>query len=284
MLEQEQSNLSNKENNKPYETHFGETHFGFRKVESGKKSGLVQQIFSSVASKYDIMNDIMSLGFQRIWKKQMLKNVNLEMYQKWLSSGKISKSNPLKILDIAGGTADIALQLTALLTKNNIPHLITVADLNLEMLEIGKAKAVDLNLFHNLDFQIENGENLSFADNSFDLITIAFGIRNFTDITKGITEFSRTLKDGGTFICLEFSKVNDYFLQKIYHQYSFKIIPKLGEIVAKDRNSYQYLVESIRNFPTQDDFRLMILENGFNNCQFTNYNFGIVALHLANKG
>ena len=280
MLEQEQSNLSNKENNKP----FDETHFGFRKVESNKKSGLVQQIFSSVASKYDIMNDIMSLGFQRIWKKQMLKNINLAMYQKWLSSGKISKSNPLKILDIAGGTADIALQLTALLTKNNIPHLITVADLNLEMLEIGKAKAVDLNLFHNLEFQIENGENLSFADNSFDLITIAFGIRNFTDIAKGITEFSRTLKDGGTFICLEFSKVNDYFLQKIYHQYSFKIIPKLGEIVAKDRNSYQYLVESIRNFPTQDDFRLIILENGFSNCQFTNYNFGIVALHLANKG
>ena len=151
------------------------------------------------------------------------------------------------------------------------------------MLDVGKSRAVDLNLFSDLEFICCDGEKLCFEDNSFDFFTIAFGIRNFTNIDKALLEAYRVLKSGGKFICLEFSKVNDYFLQKIYDAYSFKIIPKLGEITMNDRESYQYLVESIRKFPSQDEFKKMIEKAGFKNVKYKNLSFGAAAIHTGVK-
>ncbi len=231
------------------------------------KSNLVKEIFSNVASKYDLMNDLMSFGIHRNWKNKMIEKINL--------------SRNCKIIDVAGGTADIAMRI---LKKNNPQHLnysIDVVDINKEMLEIGKQRAVDNNLFLQLKFTCADGENLPFLNEEFDFYTIAFGIRNFTNIDKGLNEAKRVLKKGGKFICLEFSKVEDYFLQKIYDQYSFKIIPKIGEIILKDRESYQYLVESIRKFPSQNQFKKMLEDAGFSRVSSQDLNFGVVTIYEA---
>ena len=151
------------------------------------------------------------------------------------------------------------------------------------MLDVGRQRAVDLNLFSNLTFTCCDGEKLCFEDESFDFFTIAFGIRNFTNIDKALSQAYRILKPGGKFICLEFSKVNDYFLQKIYDVYSFKLIPKIGEVVLNDRASYQYLVESIRKFPPQEEFKKMIEKAGFKNASFSNLTFGAAAIHTGTK-
>ncbi len=151
------------------------------------------------------------------------------------------------------------------------------------MLEIGKQRAIDHNLFSDLNFTTADGENLPFKDQQFDFYTIAFGIRNFTNIDKGLSEAYRVLKAGGKFICLEFSQVNDYFLQKIYDLYSFKLIPKIGEMVLKDKESYQYLVESIRRFPRASEFENMIKQAGFKNASYKKLNFGVVAIHIGYK-
>ena len=243
------------------------THFGFKQVDVDMKSNLVKEIFSNVASKYDLMNDLMSFGIHRNWKNKMIEKINL--------------SRNCKIIDVAGGTADIAMRI---LKKNNPQHLnysIDVVDINKEMLEIGKQRAVDNNLFLQLKFTCADGENLPFLNEEFDFYTIAFGIRNFTNIDKGLNEAKRVLKKGGKFICLEFSKVEDYFLQKIYDQYSFKIIPKIGEIILKDRESYQYLVESIRKFPSQNQFKKMLEDAGFSRVSSQDLNFGVVTIYEA---
>lgn len=243
--------------------------FGFKKVDREQKSDLVKEIFSNVAKKYDLMNDLMSGGVHRIWKNKMI--------------DKIKFSNPLKVIDLAGGTGDIAFRIAKKAKEKGITCDIDVVDINQEMLDVGKERSVNLNLFKNLTFTCADGEKLPFADNSFDYFTISFGIRNFTDISAGLREAYRVLKPGGTFLCLEFSKVNDYFLQKIYDTYSFKIIPKIGEVVLKDKDSYQYLVESIRKFPDQDRFKKMIEEAGFKNVSYQNLTFGTAAIHCGVK-
>ncbi len=221
------------------------------------------------------MNDLMSGSVHRHWKNQMVKEVDL------CKQDNSDAKKICKIIDVAGGTGDIAFRLAKKSIKENINCHIEVADINQEMLEVGKEKNINKYGFNNLEFICMNGENLKFADNSFDFYTIAFGIRNFTDIEKGLSEAKRILKKDGKFICLEFSKVNDYFLQKIYDCYSFKIIPKIGDLILKDKNSYQYLVESIRKFPNQDDFSQMIKNAGFKNIDYKNLSFGTAAIHTA---
>jgi demethylmenaquinone methyltransferase / 2-methoxy-6-polyprenyl-1,4-benzoquinol methylase len=248
------------------------THFGFKEVNKDEKVNMVKNIFSNVAQKYDLMNDLMSIGIHRLWKKKMVDEVNF------------GKSNYCyKIIDVAGGTGDIAFRIAKKANVENSEIKIDVVDINQEMLDVGKSRAVDLNLFTNLSFTCCDGEKLNFADNSFDYFTIAFGIRNFTNIDLALKEAFRVLKPGGKFICLEFSKVNDYFLQKFYDKYSFKVIPKIGEIILNDKSSYQYLVESIRKFPNQDNFKKMIFDAGFTNVSYRNLTAGVAAIHTGIK-
>ncbi len=277
-----------------------QTHFGFKQVDREQKADLVKEIFSNVAKKYDLMNDLMSAGIHRIWKNKMIEEINLShpltKQSEDLSSSSEELTRPnsqdfdfaqpmeasreaARVIDVAGGTGDIAFRIA-----KKFPQIkIDVVDINQEMLDVGKNRAIDLNLFSNLNFTCCNGEELSFADQTFDFFTIAFGIRNFTNIDKGLTEAYRVLKPGGKFICLEFAKVNDYFLQKIYDVYSFKLIPKIGEVVLKDRSSYQYLVESIRKFPPQEEFKKMIEKAGFKNASYQNLTFGTAAIHVGTK-
>lgn len=218
------------------------------------------------------MNDLMSFGIHRLWKKKMVDLIDL------------SKSNqPSQIIDVAGGTGDIAFRIIEKSRKENIEVKIIITDINQEMLNVGRQRAIDTNLFNSCSFICCDGENLQFDDNSFDYFTIAFGIRNFTNIDKALSEAHRVLKKGGKFICLEFSKVNDYFLQQFYDFYSFNVIPKIGERVLNDKDSYQYLVESIRKFPNQEHFKQMINDAGFKNANYQNLTFGTVAIHSAVK-
>ena len=248
------------------------THFGFKQVNREEKEHLVKEIFSGVAKKYDLMNDLMSAGVHRIWKNKMLEEIEFS-----------SNKNAVRTIDLAGGTGDIAFRIAKKAREKNVKCEIDVVDINQEMLDVGRARAVDLNLFSDLKFICCDGEKLDFADETFDFFTIAFGIRNFTNIDKALLEANRVLKKGGKFICLEFSRVNDYFLQKIYDAYSFKVIPKIGEVILKDRDSYQYLVESIRKFPPQDEFKKMIENAGFKNVTYKNLSFGAAAIHAGIK-
>lgn len=247
------------------------TSFGFKTVNKNEKAGLVGQVFSNVAKKYDLMNDLMSGGSHRLWKKRMVQEINF------------SKDQEYKVIDVAGGTGDIAFRIIDKANRENTKTQVEIVDINQEMLDVGKKRAIDSNYFSQANFTTCSGESLVFEDNFFDFYTIAFGIRNFTNIDKGLSEAYRVLKKGGKFICLEFSKVNNKILEKIYDQYSFNIIPKIGEIVLKDKDSYQYLVESIRQFPKQDDFLQMIKNAGFKNCKYYNLTFGTVAIHIGHK-
>lgn len=245
------------------------THFGFKEVDRDQKSNLVKDIFSNVAKKYDLMNDLMSAGTHRLWKNNMINCIDF--------------FDNIKIIDVAGGTGDIAFRIAKKAQEKSLNYQIEVVDINPQMLEVGRLRAVDMNLFSHLNFVENDGENLKFADESFDVFTIAFGIRNFTNIDKGLREAHRVLKKGGKFICLEFSKVEDIFLQKIYDTYSFKIIPKIGEFILKDHDSYQYLVESIRKFPDQKSFTKLIENAGFSRAGYQNLTFGACAIHWGFK-
>jgi len=246
------------------------TNFGFKIIDSINKSNLVQEIFSAVAPKYDLMNDFMSAGIHRLWKNTMVSQLNFTQHK--------------KILDLASGTGDIALKITKQAQKIGAHNFsITLSDLNSEMLKIAKDRAINQNLFQQLDFVVANGENLPFADSSFDAVTVAFGLRNFTNLAAGLSEIYRVLKPQGKFICLEFSKINDLWLQKLYDLYSFKIIPKIGSLVLNDSNSYQYLVESIRVFPNQEHFLELINQAGFVNTSYRNLSCGISCLHYGYK-
>ena len=246
------------------------TNFGFKMVDSISKSNLVQAIFSAVAPKYDLMNDLMSAGIHRLWKNTMIQQLNFSQHK--------------QILDLASGTGDIALKITKQAQKIGVANFsITLSDLNPEMLKIAKDKAINQNLFHHLKFCVANGENLPFADNSFDAVTIAFGLRNFTNLATGLSEIYRVLKPQGKLICLEFSKINDLWLQKLYDLYSFKVIPKIGSLVLNDANSYQYLVESIRVFPAQEQFLQLLNQAGFINSSYQNLSCGVACLHYGYK-
>lgn len=245
--------------------------FGFKKVNKEEKQNLVGQVFSSVAAKYDIMNDLMSGGMHRLWKEQMLKEVEF------------SSNKSYNLIDVAGGTGDIAFKICKKANRANINNNIEIVDINQEMLDEGKKRAINLNLFNQINFNRCSGESLDYKDNFFDFYTISFGIRNFTNIDKGLEEAYRVIKKGGKFICLEFSQVNNQILRKIYDLYSFNVIPKIGGIVLNDQNSYQYLVESIRKFPNQENFLRMIEDTGFKNCSFKSLTFGTVAIHMGYK-
>lgn len=230
------------------------------------KSQLVKEVFDSVANCYDIMNDIMSLGMHRLWKEKMVSSVHF-------------KKNS-KVLDIAGGTGDIAIRIA----RGEPSAQVTVCDINQNMLDKGRDKAINSNQL-NFNWVCANAESLPFEDSEFDYYTVAFGIRNFSDRKKALSEAYRVLKPDGKFICLEFAPMhyqNEIFT-KFYDLYSFKVIPKIGSIVAKDKGSYEYLVRSIREFPTQTNFKMEIEEIGFKNVEFYNMSYGIVALHIGTK-
>lgn len=235
------------------------THFGFKTVASNEKASLVRGVFSSVASRYDIMNDLMSLGIHHIWKNRMVELLPTQG----------------SLLDVAGGTGDIACRYL----KKSPSSPVVICDINQAMLENGRNKVINKNILHGIEWVCGNAETLPFPDMSFDAYTIAFGIRNVTHIDKALTEAYRVLKPGGRFICLEFSHVKNPILGNIYAQYSFNVIPLIGKLVAGDAGSYQYLVESIRQFPPQDHFATMIENAGFTRVRYENLTGGITALH-----
>lgn len=242
--------------------------FGFKEVPKGSKQKLVNQVFNSVSSKYDIMNNLMSLGIHRLWKKSMLDML----------------PNPKGLLlDVAGGTGDIANLFIKKAKSARHAAEIVILDINYEMLNQGIAKSVNNNLFNYSKWICGNAEELPFSDNSFDYYTIAFGIRNVANIDKALQEAYRVLKPGGKFVCLEFSHVENSLISTIYDQYSFNIIPKLGKIIAEDEASYKYLVESIREFPSQEQFLNQIRQAGFKYANYKNLTFGVAALHYGYK-
>lgn len=273
------------------------THFGFRTVPEGDKERLVGHVFNSVAEQYDLMNDVMSGGVHRIWKDTVVS---------MLRPDAISR-NGLQVLDVAGGTGDIAFRIAEQLmpvksgklrerpassvqhtessTEDGTAHpRIVVCDINKAMLEEGRRRASRSALLDRpgaprMDWVTADARKLPFDDCSFDLYTIAFGIRNVTRIDEALREAHRVLRPGGRFLCLEFSTVNQPILRALYERYSFSVIPAMGGLVASDRASYQYLVESIRQFPDQETFATMIQDAGFRCVSHTNLTGGVVAVH-----
>ncbi len=241
-----------------------ETSFGFRNVSDGDKQPLVNDVFHKVADRYDLMNDLMSGGLHRLWKDAMVAWLNPPKRGEW------------KVLDVAGGTGDVAFRIIGASGRN--AHA-TVLDINGSMLDVGRERAEKLKLSENTEFVEANAEALPFADASFDAYTIAFGIRNVPRIATALTEAYRVLKPGGRFLCLEFSEVDVPLLDRIYEAWSFNAIPRIGKLVAGDGEPYAYLVESIRKFPNQANFAAMIRAAGFERVTFRNYSGGIAALH-----
>ncbi len=236
--------------------------FGNEKVNPTQKTSRVLGVFDSVASHYDVMNDLMSGGMHRLWKDRLIRMIRPKKGE--------------HILDVAGGTGDIAFRLR---NATDLSSPITVCDINQEMLNEGKARAIDTGYFENFDWVRGNAESLPLPDNTYDIYTIAFGLRNVTHIDKALKDAVRVLKPGGRFYCLEFSHVNDPFLAKLYNAYSDKVIPKIGEVVAKDRDSYQYLIESIRKFPKPENLQKRMLDAGFIKAKYKRMSLGIVCVH-----
>ncbi len=239
-------------------------HFGSRQVPLEDKQGLVDDVFHSVARRYDLMNDLMSLGLHRAWKNALVSAVSP------------SKTRPFVLLDIAGGTGDVAFRV---IESGGPDTRATVCDINADMLDVGRGRAAARALDSAVTFAEANAELLPFADRSFDAVTIAFGIRNVPRIEQALAEAYRVLKIGGKFLCLEFSAVDVPGLDRLYELYSFNVIPALGRLVAGDAESYRYLVESIRRFPDPQTFAAMLRAAGFARVSFQPMTGGIVALH-----
>ena len=241
------------------------THFGYKEVEESHKSKYVADVFTSVSKNYDIMNDAMSFGMHRLWKKILVELAAI--------------GEEDIILDIASGTGDIS----KIISKEYPNTCIFMSDINYDMLDEGRNRAINESFYSNCSFCQLSGEILPFSDNTFDLITVGFGLRNFTSKEKGLNEMKRCLKKNGKLLVLEFSKPINPVFSKIYDWYSFNILPKLGSFLANDSQSYQYLAESIRMHPDQEHLKSMILNSGFSNCKFYNLLNGIVAIHLGNN-
>lgn len=237
------------------------THFGFETVREEEKAGRVQDVFSSVASKYDIMNDVMSVGIHRIWKDAMMD---------WLAP-----RPGQKLLDVAGGTGDISFRFL----KRAGRGYATVLDITEPMLVEGRKRAEAEQMSDSLDWVVGDAMALPFEDSTFDVYTISFGIRNVTRPQEALNEAYRVLRPGGRLMVLEFSQLPNPIMQAVYDAYSFNVIPRLGKLIANDSDSYQYLVESIRNFPNQETFLGMVRTAGFENAKFRNMTMGVAALH-----
>ena len=242
------------------------THFGYETVNVDDKANRVRGVFDSVASKYDIMNDLMSMGIHRLWKRFAVELAGMRKGQ--------------KILDLASGTGDLALRFSGLVGSEG---QVVMSDINAAMLEQGRARMLDEGHIGNLSYAQINAQVLPFADNTFDCITIGFGLRNVTDKQQALKSMYRALKPGGRLLVLEFSHPTSKPLQSLYDLYSFKILPRIGKIVADDEDSYRYLAESIRMHPDQESLKAMMSEAGFEDCDYHNLTGGIVAVHRGFK-
>lgn len=242
------------------------THFGYETVDAATKQGKVAEVFHSVANKYDVMNDLMSMGVHRLWKRYTIEISGVRSGQ--------------KVLDLAGGTGDLASKFARIVGQTG--H-VTLSDINNSMLNVGRDRLTDKGILGNVDYVQANAECLPFPDNHFDLITIAFGLRNVTDKDKALRSMNRVLKPGGKLLVLEFSKPTVKALNPIYDAYSFKILPFIGKLITNDADSYRYLAESIRMHPDQDTLKDMMANAGFVNCDYFNLSAGIVALHRGYK-
>jgi len=246
---------------RPVET----THFGFRDVPLGDKQTLVNDVFHSVARRYDLMNDLMSAGLHRVWKELMITALNPPR-----------GDAPFALLDVAGGTGDVAFRAAK---ASGAGFRATVCDINSDMLAVGRERAAARQFHDRVSFVEGNAERLAFPDRLFDAYTIAFGIRNVPQIDLALAEAFRVLKPGGRFLCLEFSTVDVPGLERLYDLFSFKVIPPLGRAVTGDAESYRYLVESIRQFPKPNAFAEMIKAAGFSRVNWQSFSGGVVALH-----
>jgi len=244
-----------------------DTSFGFRTVAADDKARLVRDVFDSVAARYDLMNDLMSGGIHRLWKSAMID---------WLMP-----RPGLRMIDVAGGTGDIAFRIRERLEAAGGAGDILVCDINERMLRVGRNRAVDRGYLDGLEWICADAESLPLPDASVEAYTIAFGIRNVTHVDRALREAFRVLKPGGRFLCLEFSRVEQPWLERVYDAYSFQIVPRIGEAVVGDADSYRYLVESIRRFPNQSRFAEMMTEAGFGQVKWRNLSGGIAAIHSA---
>lgn len=242
------------------------THFGFQEVDSSDKAGKVAEVFHSVASKYDVMNDFMSMGVHRLWKKYTIETSGVRPGH--------------RVLDLAGGTGDLAKQFSK---KVGAKGQVVLSDINASMLAEGRSRMIDAGVSNNMEFVQANAECLPFPDNHFNLVTIAFGLRNVTDKDAALRSIHRILKPGGRLLVLEFSRPTNPVIRKIYDEYSFNVIPKVGKAVTGDEESYQYLVESIRMHPDQDTLKDMVLNAGFDQADYINLTNGVVAIHRGFK-
>lgn len=241
------------------------THFGYETVDENEKADRVRGVFDSVAGNYDLMNDLMSGGIHRIWKRTTINKARVRAGQ--------------HVLDLAGGTGDLAL---AFARKVGDTGRVVLADINRAMLLQGRSRMIDAGVVGNLSIAQVDAEQLPFADNTFDLVTIAFGLRNVTHKERALESMLRVLKPGGRLLVLEFSRPNE-MLKPAYDIFSFSVLPTLGRIVANDEDSYRYLAESIRMHPDQDTLKAMIEDAGFDTCEYHNLTGGIAALHIGTK-
>jgi len=242
------------------------THFGYKTVDSDAKAGMVGEVFHSVAEKYDVMNDLMSFGVHRIWKRYTIEQSAVRPGQ--------------HVLDLAGGTGDLAAKFSRRVGKSG---RVVLADINESMLRVGRERLTDAGIVGNVEYALANAEELPFEDNCFDCITIAFGLRNVTDKDRALVSMNRVLKPGGRLLILEFSKPVLPLLSKAYDAYSFTALPFMGKLVANDAESYRYLAESIRMHPDQETLKQMMDKAGFFKTSYHNMTGGVVALHKGFK-
>ncbi|MBR0573106.1 bifunctional demethylmenaquinone methyltransferase/2-methoxy-6-polyprenyl-1,4-benzoquinol methylase UbiE [Pasteurella atlantica] len=255
-----------KEENQTISQQTETTHFGFKTVAKEEKQQLVAQVFHNVAGKYDLMNDLLSFGIHRIWKRFTIDCSGVRQGQ--------------KVLDLAGGTGDFSAKFSRLVGSTGE---VVLADINSSMLEVGREKLRNLGVVGNVSYVQANAESLPFADNTFDCVIISFGLRNVTDKDKALRSMYRVLKPGGRLLVLEFSKPIIDPISQAYNFYSFNILPKIGEAVVNDGDSYRYLAESIRMHPKQDELKEMMQQAGFESVNYYNLSAGIVALHRGYK-
>ncbi|WP_322628611.1 bifunctional demethylmenaquinone methyltransferase/2-methoxy-6-polyprenyl-1,4-benzoquinol methylase UbiE [Halothiobacillus sp.] len=243
-----------------------QTHFGYRQVPESEKVKLVGQVFDSVANRYDVMNDAMSFGIHRLWKRIALEHTGLR--------------RGMKALDLASGTGDLALKMAGLVGDKG---QVILSDINAHMLGEGRAKLDNAGVIQNVGYCLANAQYLPFPNNHFDCVTIGFGLRNVTDKAMALAEMARIIKPGGRVVVLEFSKPISPIISKAYDLYSFTALPALGKLLAKDADSYRYLAESIRMHPDQEALRNMMLDQGFDQVDVHNLTLGVVAIHIGYK-